>query len=151
MNEFMGIAPNLMNSQFPIEKAIINLITSYKNHVTTQMRPLGLYPGQDMILLELLKNDGVSQNLLVTTLCVDHSTIAKSVSRMIKNDLVKTEKSTKDKRVTLVSLTPNGRNLAQQVETIWNESESKAALGLSTEEQRLFIEMIDHIAKNLNN
>jgi len=139
-----------MNSQFPIEKAIINLITSYKNHITTQMRPLGLYPGQDMILLELLKNDGVSQNLLVTTLCVDHSTIAKSVSRMIKNDLIKTEKSTKDKRVTLVSLTDHGRDIAQQVEQIWINSERNATLGLSSEEQRLFVEMIDHITKNLN-
>ena len=139
-----------MNSKFPIEKAIINLITSYKNLITTKMRPLGLYPGQDMILLELLKNDGVSQNILVTTLCVDHSTIAKSVSRMIKNDLVKTEKSTKDKRVTLVSLTDHGRDLAQQVEQIWIDSERNATLGLSSEEQRLFVEMIDHITKNLN-
>jgi len=139
-----------MNSKFPIEKAIINLITSYKNLITTKMRPLGLYPGQDMILLELLKNDGVSQNILVTTLCVDHSTIAKSVSRMIKNDLVKTEKSTKDKRVTLVSLTDHGRDLAKQVEQIWIDSERNATLGLSSEEQRLFVEMIDHITKNLN-
>jgi len=139
-----------MISKFPIEKAIINLITSYKNLITTKMRPLGLYPGQDMILLELLKNDGVSQNILVTTLCVDHSTIAKSVSRMIKNDLVKTEKSTKDKRVTLVSLTDHGRDLAKQVEQIWIDSERNATLGLSSEEQRLFVEMIDHITKNLN-
>ncbi|WP_057881392.1 MarR family winged helix-turn-helix transcriptional regulator [Companilactobacillus kimchiensis] len=140
-----------MNSKFPIEKAIINLITSYKNLITTNMRPLGLYPGQDMILLELLKNDGVSQNILVVTLCVDHSTIAKSVSRMIKNDLVKTEKSTKDKRVTLVSLTDHGREIAKQVEAIWVESERKATAGFSEEEQRLFIEMIDHITHNLNN
>lgn len=139
-----------MNSQFPIEKAIINLITSYKNKVSKQMRPLGLYPGQDMILLELLKNDGVSQNKLVVELCVDHSTIAKSVNRMIKTDLVKTEKSQKDKRVTLVSLTKHGRDLAKQVEAVWGESERTATSGLSEEEQRLFIEMIEKIAKNLN-
>jgi len=90
-----------MNSQFPIEKAIINLITTYKNQVTKKMRPLGLYPGQDMILLELLKQGQVSQNKLVVKLCVDHSTIAKSVRRMITSGLVQTEKSTQDKRVTL--------------------------------------------------
>lgn len=140
-----------MNSKYPIEKAIINLITSYKNLISTKMRPLGLYPGQDMILLELLKNDGVSQNKLVVTLCVDHSTIAKSVSRMIKSDLVQTKKSTKDKRVTLVSLTEHGRELAQQVEAVWLESERRATAGFSSEEQRLFVEMIDHITQNLNN
>lgn len=139
-----------MNSEFPIEKAIINLITSYKNLITQKMRPLGLYPGQDMILLELLKNDGVSQNKLVVTLCVDHSTIAKSVSRMIKSDLVRTEKSTEDKRVTLVSLTPHGRDMAKKVEAVWLEAEHNATNDLSSEEQRLFVEMLNHIANNLN-
>lgn len=140
-----------MNSKFPIEVAIINLITSYKNLIVTKMRPLGLYPGQDMILLELLKNDGISQNKLVVSLCVDHSTIAKSVSRMIKSGLVQTKKSTKDKRVTLVSLTEHGRDLATQVEDIWLESERNATLGFSAEEQQLFVEMLEHITHNLNN
>ena len=140
-----------MNSEFPIEKAIINLITSYKSLITKKMRPLGLYPGQDMILLELLKHDGVSQNKLVVELCVDHSTIAKSVNRMIKADLVQTKKSQKDKRVTLVSLTAHGREMAKQVESVWLEAEHNATAGFSTEEERLFIEMIDRIAKNLIN
>lgn len=139
-----------MNSQFPIEKAIINLITSYKNQVTKKMRPLGLYPGQDLILLALLKHSQASQNKLVVELCVDHSTIAKSVRRMVSADLVKTEKSTEDKRVTLVSLTEHGRELATQVEEICVTSEQTATTGLSTEEQRLFIEMIEKITKNLN-
>jgi len=139
-----------MNSEYPIEKAIINLIASYKNIVTKNLRPLGLYPGQDTILLELLKNDGISQNKLVVTLCVDHSTIAKSVSRMIKNGLISTAKSSKDKRITLVSLTDKGRKMALQVQEIWMDSEKIATQGLSTAEQRLFVEMIDHITKNLN-
>lgn len=139
-----------MKSEFPIEKAIINLITSYKNLISKKMRPLGLYPGQDMILLELLKQDGISQNKLVVELCVDHSTIAKSINRMVKSDLVKTVKSTKDKRVTLVSLTTKGRKMAQQVEAIWLESEQNATSGLSSEEQQLFIELINQITKNLN-
>ncbi|WP_338232970.1 MarR family winged helix-turn-helix transcriptional regulator [Companilactobacillus muriivasis] len=140
----------MMNPQFPIEKAIINLINSYKNQVTKKMRPLGLYPGQDMILLELLKHGQVSQNKLVVDLCVDHSTIAKSVRRMVNSDLIHTEKSTEDKRVTLVSLTEHGHDLAKKVEEIWVTSECCATDGLSEEEQRLFIEMIDRIAKNLN-
>lgn len=139
-----------MNSEFPLEKAIINLITSYKSRITKRMRPLGLYPGQDMILLELLKKDGISQNKLVVELCVDHSTIAKSVNRMIKTDLVKTEKSTKDKRVTLVSLTEHGRQVATHVQDVWLEAEYDATNDLSDEEQRLFIEMLEKITKNLN-
>jgi len=70
---------------------------------------------------------------------------------MIKNDLVSTKKSTEDKRITLVSLTPKGQRMANQVKDIWLESEAAATQGLSTEEQRLFVEMIDHITTNLNN
>ena len=139
-----------METNFPIEKAIISLINCYKNLVTKNMRPLGLYPGQDLILLELLKEDRIAQNQLVVALCVDHSTIAKSISRMLKSGLVRTEKSTKDKRITLVSLTPKGTALAKQVEEIWQEAEQNATADMSDEEQRLFIEMIDHIIKNIN-
>jgi Transcriptional regulators len=139
-----------MNSEFPIEKAIINLITSYKSRITKRMRPLGLYPGQDMILLELLKKDGISQNKLVVELCVDHSTIAKSVNRMLKTDLVKTKKSTKDKRVTLVSLTEHGREIASHVQDVWLEAEYDATNDLSEEEQKAFIETLEKITRSLN-
>lgn len=139
-----------MNSEFPIEKAIINLITSYKSRITKRMRPLGLYPGQDMILLELLKKDGISQNKLVVELCVDHSTIAKSVNRMLKTDLVKTKKSTKDKRVTLVSLTEHGREIANHVQDVWLEAEYDATNDLSEAEQKAFIETLEKITRSLN-
>lgn len=140
-----------MNNEYPIAKAIITLITSYKNLVTKKIRPMGLYPGQDMILLELLKNNNISQNKLVTTLCVDHSTIAKSVNRMAKADLVKTSKSEEDKRVTLVSLTANGTEMAQKIQAILLDAEKNATQGLSSEEQRLFLEMIDKVCHNIIN
>lgn len=139
-----------MQSDFPIEKAIINLITSYKSRITKRMRPLGLYPGQDTILLELLKKDGISQNKLVVELCVDHSTIAKSINRMIKSGLLTTKKSTKDKRVTLVSLTDHGRDVAHQVQDVWLEAEYDATQGLSEADQQSFIEILERIARNLN-
>ncbi|CAJ1179645.1 Transcriptional regulator SlyA [Companilactobacillus paralimentarius] len=140
-----------MNNEYPIVKAIVTLITSYKNLVTKKIRPLGLYPGQDMILLELFKNNNISQNKLVTTLCVDHSTIAKSISRMTKTGLVTTSKSKKDKRITLVSLTDSGVQLAQKLQAILLEAEKTTTKGLSTEEQRLFLEMIGKISQNISN
>jgi len=137
-------------NDYPIAKAIITLIASYKNSATKKLRSLGLYPGQDMILLELSKNNNISQNQLVTTLCVDHS-IAKSVNRMSKSGLIETHKSKEDKRITLVSLTPKGRQLASEIQAICLEMENKATAGLSTEEKRLFLEMMAHIIKNINN
>ena len=140
-----------MNNEYPIAKAIVTLITSYKNLVTKRIRPLGLYPGQDMILLELFKNNNVSQNKLVTTLCVDHSTIAKSINRMTKAGLVTTSKSKEDKRITLVSLTNSGTEMAKKLHAILLEAEKSTTEGLSTEEQRLFLEMIGKISQNINN
>ncbi|WP_334332062.1 MULTISPECIES: MarR family winged helix-turn-helix transcriptional regulator [unclassified Companilactobacillus] len=139
-----------MNSEYPISKALMGLVSGYKNTVTKKIRPLGLYPGQDLILLCLMKNNNISQNQLVTTLCVDHSTIAKSVSRMTKAGLVKTHKSSKDKRITLVGLTGDGKKLAKQIHEICLEAEKKAMTDFSEEEQRLFLEMLEKISFNLN-
>jgi len=50
----------------------------------------------------------------------------------------------------LPCLTDHGRDMAQQVEKTWQTTEQNATSGLSVEEQRLFIEMIDKITENLD-
>ncbi|MCH4009408.1 MarR family winged helix-turn-helix transcriptional regulator [Companilactobacillus sp.] len=138
-------------TNFPLGNIIIALVSSHRNLTTQRIRKLGLYPGQDMILMQLLQRDRQSQNELVQSLCVDHSTIAKSVNRLMKNDLVVTVKSEIDKRVTLVSLTSKGKDIAQQAQDVWDDVEKIATGDMSSEEVTSFLKLSEEMVRNFNN
>ncbi|WP_412989447.1 MarR family winged helix-turn-helix transcriptional regulator [Pediococcus siamensis] len=137
-----------VNLDFPLGTAIMDLVLSHRALTTKKIRKLGLYPGQDLVLLELLREDNRSQNELVKALCVDHSTIAKSVKRLLKSEVIRTNKSEKDKRVTIISLTSKGRQVATQAAEIWNEVEKTAFKNFSPEDAQTFIQFSKSISAN---
>ncbi|GEO68297.1 MarR family winged helix-turn-helix transcriptional regulator [Levilactobacillus acidifarinae] len=134
--------------EYPIGKAIINLVTAHRQVTTAKIAQLGLHAGQDLILLTLLEQDGQSQNALVQQLRLNHSAVAKSVARMQKNDLVRTRKSTADKRVTLVFLTAKGRDLAHQAQQIWANVEAIAFTGLDAADRQAFSRIMTTVQQN---
>ncbi|WP_318766527.1 MarR family winged helix-turn-helix transcriptional regulator [Lactiplantibacillus carotarum] len=134
--------------EYPIGKSIINLVSAHRLVTTAKISKLGLHAGQDLILLALLEQDGQSQNALVQQLCVNHSAVAKSVARMQKNDILTTQKSTVDKRVTLVFLTSKGRQLALQTQQVWQNVESIAFDHLSETDQADFLRLIAIVERN---
>ncbi|KJW13271.1 MarR family winged helix-turn-helix transcriptional regulator [Levilactobacillus spicheri] len=134
--------------EYPIGKSIINLVSAHRHVTTTKINQLGLHAGQDLILLALLEQDGQSQNELVQQLCVSHSAVAKSVARMQKSDILTTQKSSVDKRVTLVFLTDKGRQLALQTQAIWENVESIAFKHLTAHERAEFLRLIALVEQN---
>lgn len=136
------------SSDFQIGYSIISLLAAHRSLTTSKIRELGLYPRQDLILLQLLDYGKQSQNELVQGLCVDHSTVAKSVSRLAKNDLVETSKSAEDKRITLVNLTAKGLEVSKNVKKIWDEVESTAAQNMSSEDVATFVKVAKQMEKN---
>ncbi len=136
---------------YPLGAAVLKIFSAHLTRSEPAIRALGLYPGQEMILMALLRDDKQSQSALVQQLNVDHSTVAKSVSRLLKIGIVSTEKSTVDKRVSLVTLTPKGRALAEQVRTICRDIEESSLIGITDEDQAAFLRVADKIIHNLKN
>ncbi|MBS1006710.1 winged helix-turn-helix transcriptional regulator [Levilactobacillus brevis] len=138
------------NLDFPIGTSIIDLVISHRVLTTKKIRQIGLYPGQDLLLIELLRQDHRSQNELVRALNVDHSTIAKSANRLFKTGVIDSQKSAKDKRVTIISLTTKGRALAEQAAEIWRDVEQAVREELSPEDVALFITYAKKITATFN-
>ena len=134
--------------EYPIGKSIINLVSAHRHVTTSKISKLGLHAGQDLILLALLEQDGQSQNALVQELCVNHSAVAKSVARMKKSDILTTQKSTTDKRVTLVFLTPKGHQLALQAQKVWQNVEHIAFNNLNKTDQTNFLRLLAIVERN---
>ncbi|WP_129044724.1 MarR family winged helix-turn-helix transcriptional regulator [Companilactobacillus metriopterae] len=68
-----------------------------------------LFQGQGKVLLALSDNDNLSQKDLVERLNMTPQSVAEFVQKLEKRGLVSKKKSSTDKRVTIVSLTENGR------------------------------------------
>ncbi|HAT55529.1 MAG TPA: MarR family transcriptional regulator [Lactobacillus sp.] len=120
--------------EFPIGSALLDLIHEHQRFVDNRLRALKLYPGQDTLLLVLRDADLQSQAQLVKRLDVEHSTITKSVHRMQKTGLLIVSPSEEDQRKRLVSLTPQGRKIADQVHVIYQEAEQFAGKHLTQQE-----------------
>ena len=111
----------------PVSWAVMQLAHGQRAIAAQRLAPLGLFPGQEIVLAQLWGAEGSSQKELSAVLGLDHSTIAKSVQRLEKAGLVRRERSSLDGRVTLVMLTDAGRALEAPVREIWSDLEARWA------------------------
>ncbi|BDZ31631.1 MarR family transcriptional regulator [Lactiplantibacillus sp. WILCCON 0030] len=71
-----------------------------------------LFQGQGKILLALSQTDGLSQKELATRLNLTAQSTAEFVNKLVKKQFVTKEKSTQDRRMTIIRLTDRGRKAA---------------------------------------
>lgn len=135
---------------YPISFSIFALARSHKGLAAQLIRDTGLFPGQEIMLMQLYAQDHQSQNSLGRTLRLDHSTVAKSVRRLEDAGLVTRSRSKVDGRVTIVSLTEAGRALEDQVNNAWRQVEQITTAGLSDEEKNLLLSLSQKIAAQID-
>ncbi|WP_334329911.1 MarR family winged helix-turn-helix transcriptional regulator [Companilactobacillus sp. HBUAS59699] len=73
-----------------------------------------IYQGQGKILLALSQSDGLSQKELSTRLDLTAQSTAEFVNKLVKKQLVTKEKSTSDRRVVIIRLTDQGRQVIEK-------------------------------------
>ncbi|WP_440116876.1 MarR family winged helix-turn-helix transcriptional regulator [Paenibacillus sp. QZ-Y1] len=135
---------------YPISFSIFALARSHKGLAAQLIRDTGLFPGQEIMLMQLYTQDHQSQNSLGRTLRLDHSTVAKSVRRLEDAGLVTRSRSKEDGRVTIVSLTEAGHALEDQVNAAWARVEQITTEGLSDEEKNLLLSLSQKIASQID-
>jgi MarR family transcriptional regulator, organic hydroperoxide resistance regulator len=99
------------------------------------MRELGLYPGQELLLMQLWDRDRQTSGELVRALNLDASTVTRTVIRLEEQGIVRREPSPMDGRAVIVALTDRGERLAVAVRTAWAELERITTAGMSRRER----------------
>lgn len=127
--------------EFPVSWAVFALARTHRAQAGLLLSKLGLFPGQELILMQLSGEEGVSQKALGALQKLDHSTIAKSITRLEDAGLVRREKSTNDARVSLVYLTDAGRELGVKIHAAWAELERYTVRNLSPSERETLIRL----------
>lgn len=90
---------------------INHLARIFFQSLAREIGPLGLAPGQFMVLLELWKEDGLTQRDLVARLDVEQATLANTLSRMERDGLIRRSPHPSDGRAQSIRLTERARRL----------------------------------------
>ena len=107
-----------------------------------RIKPLGIVPGQFPALLELWERDGQTQKQLVDKLDVEQATLANTLARMERDGLIVRKEHPEDARVRTIHLTDKSRVIRDRAYEAAQETNRAALAGLSTEERRQFIELM---------
>ena len=90
---------------------INHLARIFAQALAREIKPLGLAPGQFMVLLELWREDGLTQRDLVARLDVEQATLANTLARMERDGLVTRTPHPTDGRAQSIRLTARARRL----------------------------------------
>ena len=121
----------------------------HRGSVGSLLSRVGLHVGQEMVLLELWKEDGLKGSELAARLGVEPPTVTRMIQRMEGCGFVERRPDPADARSFRVYLTDKGRTLEEPVARIWEEVEEKTLQGISPEETLVLHRLLTRIRKNL--
>ena len=139
--------------QQPLQQATSHLLAQtcklLRIRAHASLEEIGLYGGQQFVLMALWENEGITHSELAEQLHVRPATITNALKRMERSGFVERRQDTEDQRVSRVYLTDAGRNIRDAVEGVWRDLEGQTFGGFSSEERTLLDQFLIRIRNNL--
>ena len=133
-----------------VGKQLILLRGAQQHYLDRALRELGLYCGQDTLLLLLAQEEGLTQVQLAQRMNCEPQTVNKTLRRMQRAGLVERRSDPDDGRLTHVFLTPQGCALVQPLREIVSRCEQRLTAGLTGEERLLVRRLLMHMRGNFD-
>ncbi|EMF0067492.1 MarR family transcriptional regulator [Enterococcus hirae] len=99
---------------FPLYATSKEIIRSYN----PLLKPLDLTYTQYLVMLVLWENQQVTMKELGSLLCLDSGTLTPVIKKMADKGLLQRRRADKDERITILSLTSNGKTLEEKARDI---------------------------------
>ena len=128
---------------------VFALARAHRARAAQLLRGMGLHPGQEHLIMQLLDRDGQTQQELLESVGLDQSTVSKSLRRMEEAGLLTREPAPHDRRVRLVTLTDRGRALRGPLEAMWAQLEASSVAGLEDDDVVRFIAIASRIERGM--
>ncbi|GAA5142382.1 MarR family winged helix-turn-helix transcriptional regulator [Pseudonocardia adelaidensis] len=133
----------------PISHAIFRLARIHRMSAGQLLRPIGLHPNQELLMMQLWDAGPQRQADLVAMLDSDSATITRTIQRLERAGFVRRRPSTSDRRVTIVEPTAASQALRREVERVWNRLEELTVDGLDDDERRVALQVLERLESNL--
>ena len=124
------------------------VLASVLSHADTQLATHDLTYVQWLPLYKLVMNEGNTVVGLSRDLGIDPGAMTRSLDRLEAKGLVRRERSTEDRRVVLLTLTDDGRKVAQEVPTVLAGVLNGHLRGFSEDEWKLLLQFLTRMLAN---
>jgi len=101
----------------------VGIAKNHRNKVGSQLRDIGLFIGQDILLSFLAERGPVTQKTAADELQVEEATISEMVKKLVAAGLIVRERDPSDGRAIQIILSPDGRKKSKAIAKIWLDHE----------------------------
>jgi DNA-binding MarR family transcriptional regulator len=136
-------------SAYPTSYGIFQLARTHRAYAAELLRVLDLHPGQELLIMALWEHGPQTQSQLVKIERLEHSTIAKSLSRMERAGLINRRQSKEHRRATIVSLTAKGRALHKKIDAVWSELERVSVASLDDDQRERLLHAMQTVEESI--
>ncbi len=113
-----------------LNQAIRLLSLRHRARAAALLTPLGLYPGQEALLLELARTGPMIQAQLSEALGCEPPSVTLMTRKLEASGHIRRNPAPADKRASIVELTDSGRALAGRVKQVWRALAEETVTGL---------------------
>ncbi|MGW2227681.1 MarR family winged helix-turn-helix transcriptional regulator [Streptomyces formicae] len=119
----------------PVSLAVSRVARLHRVAAGKLLKGLGLYPGQEFVMMHLWDAGPVRQSELIKAVELDPSTVTKMLQRLEQAGHVRRRPDPADRRAVLVEATDASCGLLAQVEGAWAQLEGRTLAGLDAGER----------------
>lgn len=138
------------NIHEPIGKYISQIYRKGRAFINKKLTQQDMGSGQFMFLIQLYKQDGISQEELTEKLSIDKGTTARAIKKLEEEGFVIREKDELDKRAYKIYLTNKAYENKDKIYNVLNEWENLMLQNITEEEKIVLAKILDKICKTQN-
>ncbi|GER84462.1 MAG: MarR family transcriptional regulator [Thermogemmatispora sp.] len=129
---------------------LLQIHRAHRARAEAALQKLGLHTGQEMLLFQLWKEEGMTPSQLAACLGVEPPTATKMLQRLERAGLIERRTDPEDARIVRIYLTERGRALERPVLEVWQHLEARTVANLSPTEQALLRRLLMQVSANLS-
>jgi len=133
-----------------LNSAIRLIAIKHRSQAGAALAALGLYPGQEALLLELAAHGECTQVQLAAGLVCEPPSITLMAQKLEAAGLISRRPSSHDSRANIVALTDQGRALVPRLKEVWQRLAETTVAGLERTSLDQLLAVLDDLARSLS-
>ncbi|TDE49054.1 MarR family transcriptional regulator [Nonomuraea mesophila] len=133
-----------------INQAVRHLTLRHRARAAALLAPLGLHPGQEVLLLELARTGPMIQAQLSEALGCEPPSVTLMARKLEAAGHIRRRPAPSDRRASVVELTDSGAALVGQVRQLWRDLAEETAAGLPAETAAALPGLLMTLADNVD-
>ena len=133
-----------------LNQAIRLLSLRHRARATGLLAPLGLHPGQEVLLLELARSGPMIQAQLAEALGCEPPSVTLMTRKLEASGHIRRTPAPSDKRASIVELTDSGRALTDEVKQLWRALAEETMTGLPAQTVTELPGLLNTLTRNVD-